>query len=135
VLRTVEGPDGREWIVRSYRFRRPPWRPIDPGLGIFDPDEGLLVMPGLVLFFVLAPITLVVVPALIFLVETWARLLWALVASERWLEATHAGPPRSRLSWVTDAEHEEAVVDQVARQLELGYERIQPHRAQFLGFG
>lgn len=134
--RTVQGPDGREWVVRSYRFRRPPWRPVDPGLGILDPDEGIFVnVPGLVLFVVLAPITLVVLPALVFAVEAWARLLRELVAPQRWVEATHAGPPGSRLMWLTDADREDAVAEQVARQLELGYERIQPHRARFLGFG
>jgi hypothetical protein len=134
--KSVSGPDGREWVVRSYRLRRPPWRPVDPGLGVLDPDEGLFVnIPGLVLFVVMAPITFVVVPALVFGVEAWARLLRALVTTQRWVEATHAGPPSSRLSWLTDAEHEAAVCEQVGRQLELGYERIQPHRARFLGFG
>ena len=133
--RTVEGADGREWVVRSYRFRRPPWRAVDPGLGVLDPDEGLLNLPGIVLLVALAPITLVVLPALVFLVETWARLVAALVSSRRWVEAIYAGPPSSRLSWLTDSEHVEPVVEQVARQLALGYERIQPHRARFLGFG
>jgi hypothetical protein len=109
VRRRVSSPDGREWVVRSYRFRRPPWRPVDPGL--------------------------VVLPVLVFAVEAWARLLWAAVTSHRWVEAEHAGPPRSRLSWLTSAEHADAVVEQAARQLELGYERIQPHNARFLGFG
>lgn len=58
----------------------------------------------------------------------------AMVWSRRWVEAVHDGQPRSRMSWATDAEHEEAVIDQVARQLELGYDRITPHRASFLGF-
>ena len=52
-----------------------------------------------------------------------------LLSSRRWVEAVHDGQPRSRMSWATDAEHEEAVIDQVARQLELGYDRITPHRA------
>jgi hypothetical protein len=38
------------------------------------------------------------------------------------------------MSWETTSHDASAVVDQVARQLELGYERIQPHRARFLGF-
>jgi len=38
------------------------------------------------------------------------------------------------MRWVTSAEVAEAVVDQVARQLELGYSKIEPHRARFLGF-
>ena len=62
------------------------------------------------------------------------RALAAMLSSRRWVEAVHEGPPRSRMSWMTDAEHEAAVIDQVARQLELGYDRITPHRASFLGF-
>jgi hypothetical protein len=38
------------------------------------------------------------------------------------------------MTWVTDAEHVDAVVEQVARQLELGYSKIEPHRATFRGF-
>ena len=52
----------------------------------------------------------------------------------RYVEARHDGPPFSRMTWVVPVDRVEAVVDQVARQLELGYDRIQPHNAQFLGF-
>ena len=31
----------------------------------------------------------------------------ASVSSRRWVEAVHDGPPRSRMSWATDAEHED----------------------------
>jgi hypothetical protein len=39
------------------------------------------------------------------------------------------------MTWHAPAALVEPIVDQVARQLELGYERIQPHNAEFLGFG
>jgi hypothetical protein len=52
----------------------------------------------------------------------------------RYVEARHDGPPFSRMTWIVPVDRVEAVVDQVARQLELGYDRIQPHNAQFLGF-
>jgi hypothetical protein len=58
----------------------------------------------------------------------------SLVFRVRYVEARHDGPPFSRMTWVVPASRVEAVVDQVARQLELGYDRIQPHNAQFLGF-
>jgi len=135
--RNVTGPDGRQWVVRSFRFRRPPWRPVDPsfGLGVLDPDESLLIaLPALLLYVVLAPFALLVVPLVVFLLEAPARVLWSLASTRRWVEAVHAGQARSSMTWTTDTDHVEAVVDQVARQLELGYERITPHRARFMGF-
>jgi hypothetical protein len=58
----------------------------------------------------------------------------SLLLRVRYVEARHEGPPFSRMTWVVPVDRAEAVVDQVARQLELGYDRIQPHNAQFLGF-
>jgi hypothetical protein len=58
----------------------------------------------------------------------------SLIFRVRYVEARHDGPPFSRMTWVVPADRAEAVVDQVVRQLELGYDRIQPHSAQFLGF-
>ena len=130
----MQGPDGREWVVRSYRFRRPPWRPLG-SLGLLDPDEGLFVyVPFLLLYVVLAPLTLLLLPLLAFLVEAPIRGVLALVSPRRWVEAVHEGAAPSRMTWVTDPEHLDAVVDQIGRQLELGYDRVQPHRARFLGF-
>jgi hypothetical protein len=107
----VTGPDGREWVVRSFRYRRPPWR--QAGVGV---------------------VTQLLVPLVVFAGEAAGRGVWSLVASRRWVEAVHEGPPFSRMSWETKSDDASAVVDQVARQLELGYDRIQPHRARFLGF-
>jgi hypothetical protein len=135
VERRISGPDGREWVVRSYRFVRPPWRTVGL-LGAFDPEEGLLFfLPLLLVAVVLAPVTLLVVPLIVFLVELAARAGWALFSTRRWVVAAHEGPAASRMTWVTDARHCEPVVEQVARQLEYGYERVQPHRAAFAGFG
>jgi hypothetical protein len=134
--RSVRGPDGRDWVVHGYRFRRPPWRQLGSGFGLLDPDEGfgLVYVPLLLVYVVLAPLTLVVFPLVVFLAEAAVRAAWSLVASPRWVEAVHEGPAFSRMTWVTDAGHEQAVVEQVSRQLELGYDRVQPHRARFLGF-
>lgn len=57
-----------------------------------------------------------------------------LFSSARWVEATADGLRHSRLTWRTDSAHVGAVADQVARQLELGYNRIEPHNAVFEGF-
>jgi hypothetical protein len=38
-------------------------------------------------------------------------------------------------TWRTDSKHAAAVADQVARQLELGHNRVEPHNAVFEGFG
>lgn len=126
--RLVSGPAGREWTVRSYRFRRPPWRSFSfdlfPG---FDLLAFLFALP-------LAIVTLLILPALVFLLELPATAVWTLFSNSRFVEAVYVGPPVSRMSWRTSAGSAEAVVDQVTRQLELGYQRIQPHRAEFLGF-
>ena len=133
--RRLRGPDGREWVVRSYRFRRPPWRQ-PGGLGVLDPDEGLFVyVPFLLLYVVLAPLTLLLLPLLVFLLEAPIRAVSALVSRQRWVVAVHEGAAPSRMTWVTDPQHLDAVVAQVGRQLELGYDPVQPHRARFLGFG
>lgn len=140
IQRQVSGPDGRDWVVRSYRFRRPPWRSF--AFDLLDDLEdlggpGFLLAPLLV-FLVALPlgiVTVVILPSLAFLVELPTAAIRALLSSSRFVEAVHPGPPRSRMSWRTSAELAEAVVDQVARQLALGYQRVQPHRAEFLGFG
>jgi hypothetical protein len=58
----------------------------------------------------------------------------SLVFRVRYVEAVHDGAQWSHMTWVVPADRADAVVEQVARQLELGYDRIQPHNAQFLGF-
>jgi hypothetical protein len=132
----VSGPDGREWVVRSFRFRRPPWRQFDLTLGLFDPDEGLglVYVPLLLLALLLAPFTLLILPCLVFVGEVGGRAAWSLVASRRWVEAVHEGPPSSRMTWQTTQADSDAVAEQVTRQLEFGYDRVQPHNARFLGF-
>jgi hypothetical protein len=135
--RRVRGPDGREWVVRSYRFRRPPWRSFTFSLLDDLEDLGGLFAPVLALLVVLplGIVTVAILPLLVYLAELPLEGVRALVSPTRWIEALHAGRPPSRMRWRTDSKVEEAVVEQVARQLELGYERIQPHRADFLGFG
>jgi hypothetical protein len=134
--REVRASDGRAWVVRTYRFERPPWRTVGLGLGLFDPDEGVFVyLPLVFVAVLLAPLTLVLLPLLIFFGEAGSRAVLALVANRYTVEAVHEGPPRSRMRWTTAGEHVGAVLEQVARQLELGYERIRPHRGEFVGFG
>jgi hypothetical protein len=122
VNRAVRGPDGRDWLVRAStsRVARPVVRIESKE---FSP---LAVIPGLVaggaiLFAAAVRGAVGGIPSLLFRV--------------RYVEARHDGPPFSRMTWVVPVDRVEAVVDQVARQLELGYDRIQPHNAQFLGFG
>jgi len=119
--------------VRVYRFRPPEWRRFQPlfeeefELGPFLPVELLLAL-------VSAFFAVLVLPLLAVLIETPARVLQALVTDERWVEAVSPGSQRSRLTWRTDSRHAEAVMIQVARQLLLGYTRVEPHNAVFEGF-
>lgn len=39
------------------------------------------------------------------------------------------------MTWLAPRDLVPEIVDQIARQLELGYDRISPHNADFLGFG
>lgn len=139
--RVVRGPDGRAWVVRSYRFRRPPWRSFDPDFGLFDDLEvvGIIAFPlalvGLVLQVFIGFFAVLVIPLGVFLVEAPIVAVASLYSTRRWIEAAHDGPPSSRMTWWTSADRAESVVDQVARRLELGYDRIEPHGAEFVGFG
>lgn len=129
------GPDGRAWEVCVVRFRRPPWRSftvdLEDDLDAFGP-----LLP--VLFFLVALplgfITVLVLPLLAFIAELPLRGVSALLSTRRWVVAAHRGAIPSQMSWTTSESHAVAVAEQIARQLELGYERIQPHNAVFLGF-
>ena len=122
VTRAVRGPDGREWVVRGSRSRVP--KPVirshaHPRFSALAVVPGLLAA-GAILLAAMLRAAVAGIPSLLFRV--------------RYVEARHDGPPFSRMSWVVPVDRVEAVVDQVALQLELGYDRIQPHNAQFLGF-
>ena len=67
-------------------------------------------------------------------VRVYRFRLRGLFSGARWIEASSAGLLRARLTWRTDAKHAAAVAEQVARQLELGYIRVEPHNAVFEGF-
>jgi threonine aldolase len=67
-------------------------------------------------------------------VRVYRFRLGGLLSRTRWVEASSAGLLRARLTWRTDSRHAAAVAEQVARQLELGYIRVEPHNAVFEGF-
>jgi hypothetical protein len=94
---------------------------------------GVFFVFDLFLALVSALIAGLIIPLLAVVVETPVAAVRALFSSERWVEA--AGGSSERLTWRTDAAHAAAVAEQVARQLELGYNRIEPHNAVFEGFG
>jgi hypothetical protein len=50
------------------------------------------------------------------------------------VEAICWWPNEVRMVWETDAAHVEAVAEEVARQLEQGYEHLAPANATFVGF-
>lgn len=76
-----------------------------------------------------------IVPFLVIVVETPVAAVRALVSDTRWVEEARVGEGADCLTWRTDAAHAAGVFDQVARQLELGYDRVAPHNAAFVGFG
>jgi hypothetical protein len=116
--------------VRVYRFRAPEWRRFPPLFHEEDEFTWLFVV-DLVVGLVSAFFAVLVFPLLAILIETPARALQALVTDDRWVEAAS---PDARLTWRTSSRHAGDVSEQIARQLELGYTRVQPHNAVFEGF-
>ena len=119
--------------MRVYRFRAPEWRRFRP---LFDEELELTpFLPFEVIFAIVsAVVTTLVLPLLSVVIETPADALRGLVSDTRWVEAKAPALRRSRLTWRTDSRHAPAVAEQVARQLELGYTRVEPHNAVFEGF-
>ena len=89
----------------------------------------------LVLGVISAVVMGLIVPFLVLLVELPVAAARALFSDTRWIEAAREGQPPDRMTWRTDAAHALEVADQVARQLELGYDRVAPHNAELIGFG
>ena len=119
--------------MRVYRFRWPPWRQSEAWFSEEPMFGGVLFVVDVVLAVISAVIAGLIIPLVAMVVETPVAGLRALFTSERWVEAAQEGS--DRMTWRTDAAHAAAVADQVARQLELGYDRIAPHNAVFEGFG
>jgi hypothetical protein len=132
--REVSGPDGRAWRIRVYRFRAPRWRQFG-GWVSEDPTVSIFVPVDFVLGVISAVVMGLIVPFFVFVVEIPIAAVRALFSDTRWIEATGVGLPPDRMTWRTDAVHASDVADQVARQLELGYDRVAPHNAVLIGFG
>ena len=130
--RTVTAPDGREWHVRIHRFRPPRWRQFEP-LFSEDPDSFLFGLVDIFLGLLSAILGLLLSVAMV-AVELPVNAVRGLVSDERTVEASSGSPQPLRLTWRTDGGHAAAVADQVARQLELGWNRVEPHNAVFEGF-
>ncbi len=132
--REVTGPDGKAWRIRVYRFRAPRWRQFG-GWVSEDPTVSIFVPIDLVLGVISAVVMGLIVPFLVLLGELPVAAARALFSDTRWIEAAREGQPPDRMTWRTDAAHAPEVADQVARQLELGYDRVAPHNAELIGFG
>ena len=123
--RKVGAPDGREWHVRSYRVRFPGYRPVTMHTYIRGGGTGLLILIPIVLL-----LELVVIPLIVFIVVLPFALLVALVSRTGWVEATSG---EAKMKWKTQAGNEQAVMEEVARQLEAGSQRIDLQNAVSAG--
>lgn len=101
----VQAPDGREWTVRSYRFRWPRFFPMgSSSSGSFLARLVFTLIFGLVFWLI-------------------AALLKALVHPFRraaWVDATSLKPDAKVLLWKTKRGREDAVAAEVAQQLGAG---------------
>jgi hypothetical protein len=107
----VQAPDGREWEVRSYRFRWPGFFPGTSSSSSGGTSAGAFL--GRLVF------------ALVFGLVIWliAVLLKALVHPFRraaWVDATSLKPDQKVLHWKTRRGREDAVAAEVAEQLRAG---------------
>jgi hypothetical protein len=107
---TVKAPDGRDWQVRSFRFR---WPRFLPAASSSSGGTSAGAFLGRLVF------------AIVFGLVIWliAVLLKALVHPFRrvaWVEATSAKPDQKRLLWKTGRGSEDAVAAEVAEQLRAG---------------
>jgi hypothetical protein len=75
-----------------------------------------------------------IVEAVWYVVSLPAAVVRSVRTPLRRVEAICWWPNEVRMVWQTDAAHVEAVAEQVARQLEQGYEHVAPANATFLGF-
>ena len=130
--RTVRSTDGREWQVRVRRFRPPRWHQPE-GWFSEDPDPWLFGFGDVVLAVISAVLGLLFSLVLV-LIALPVNAFRAVFSDDRTVEASSLGRQAMRMAWRTDAAHAAAVAEQVARQLELGYDRVQPHNAVFEGF-
>lgn len=113
--RKIKAPDGREWEIRSYRYRWPRFFPFSS-----SSDSGTTTMgtsAGAFLFRLLF--------ALVFGLVIWllAALLKALVHPFRrvaWVDATSVKPEAKVLLWKTTRGHEDEVAAEVSQQLSAG---------------
>jgi hypothetical protein len=114
----VRAPDGREWKVRSYRFR---WPPV---LGISAHGESFSA--GAMLFRLLFGL---VVGLIIFLIASLVKALVTPFLRSAWVEASSSKPDRKLLTWKTSRASSAAVTTEVVQQLTAGQDP-QPQNAQ-----
>jgi hypothetical protein len=124
----VKAPDGREWEIRSYRFRWPRFFPF-PSSSDTGSSTTMSTSAGAFLFRLLF--------GLVFGLVIWllAALVKALVHPVRrraWVDATSLKPEAKVLVWKTRRGKEEAVAAEVAQQLSTG-SAPQPQNATPLG--
>ena len=62
----VTSPDGREWQVRAFRVRLPPWRQIDLGTDLGGGEYDLF---SIALALIALPFTLVLIPLALAILE------------------------------------------------------------------
>jgi hypothetical protein len=110
----IESADGRTWTV-TIRRTSVRWRHFDDG------DE-----------MVLWPITSVVLPMVVGVLELSAALVRAPFSRTRWVHARCAWPSELELVWETSRDRAADVAHQVAEQLAEGYDALAPEGARMV---
>ena len=114
-VRRVTAPDGREWEVRSYRFRWPHFlgfrsHPDDASPYSSYTPAALIARLLLAISFSLA----------LFILMAIAKALVTPFQRRAWVDAFSHKPEQKRLSWKTTRAHARAVALEVADQIASG---------------
>jgi hypothetical protein len=120
----ARSPDGREWEIRSHRFRMPPWREQD-----VDEWDGSLA--GGVVYAVETAFGSVIVPLVAGLVELPLTVARAPFTRTRWIEAVCREPAEIRIVWKSSRAQVAQAKAEIAGQLEQGY-KLDPAGAEFV---
>ena len=123
-MQRVSSPDGRDWEVRIWRFRRPKWR------HVFGYDEG--VGGDYEAAAVEAAVYGFVIPLLAVVVELPIAYVRGFFSSKRWIEAFCPWPREIRMVWETSRQDAERDRDYIVRRLGEGYEDLTPAGASMV---
>jgi hypothetical protein len=122
VVKKVTAPDGREWEVRSYRFRWPGFLGFRSSPDPTSPESSYT--PAALLVRLLLAVSLSLV---LFILMSIVKALLTPFRRVAWVDAISYKPEQKRLSWKTTRAHARSVAEEVADQIAGGRPPMPQH--------